>query len=144
MIQTILQQTEKHKKAQVKKQPVLLTKAFGFAFYGLFCFFNMERNGKIQMAIAVLVIAVGLALQINLHEWIYILICISAVLSLEMLNSAIEKLCDLICEDYHPTVKIIKDVSAGAVLWTSIMSAVIAGIIFLPKIILLCFPNSHI
>lgn len=123
------------------KKQIALTKAFGFAFYGLFLFMKSERNGKIQMAISVLVISAGIALQITAHEWIIVLLCIAAVLSLEMLNSAIEKLCDLVYEEYHPTIKIIKDVSAGAVLWTAIVSAIIAFIIFLPKIILLCFPN---
>lgn len=129
------------KRTAQNKRQITLTKAFGFAFYGLFLFFKMERNGKIQLALALLVIACGIALQITSHEWIYILLCIAAVLSLEMLNSVLEKLCDVICADFNPSIKIIKDVSAGAVLLTSIISAVIAAIIFLPKIIILCFPN---
>ena len=126
--------------AQNKRQ-ITLTKAFGFAFYGMFLFFKMERNGKIQLSLALLVIAFGIALQITLHEWVYVLLCIAAVLSLEMLNSALEKLCDVVCADYNPAIKIIKDVSAGAVLLTAIISAVIAAIVFLPKIIMLCFPG---
>ena len=129
------------KKRKATKQQITLTKAFGFAFYGLCLFFKMERNGKIQLSFAVLVTALGIALQINLHEWICVLLFIAAVLSLEMLNSAIEKLCDMVCADYNATIKIIKDVSAGAVLWTSLISVVVAAIIFLPKIILLCFPK---
>lgn len=125
----------------VSKRQITLTKAFGYAFYGLFLFFRMERNGKIQLSLAVLVTAFGIALQISVNEWIYVLLCIAAVLSLEMLNSAVEKLCDLVCADYNPAIKIIKDVSAGAVLWTSLISLIVAAIIFLPKIISLCFPN---
>lgn len=131
---------ETAKKVNRKKQ-IALTKAFGFAFYGLFLFFKMERNGKIQLSLAVLVTACGIALQISPHEWIYVLLCIASVLSLEMLNSAVEKLCDMVCPDYNHTIKIIKDVSAGAVLWTSLISIVVATIIFLPKIMALCFPK---
>ena len=129
------------RQAAKNKRQITLTKAFGFAFYGLFLFFKMERNGKIQLALALLAIAFGVSLQITPHEWICVLLCIAAVLSLEMLNSALEKLCDLVCADYNPAIKIIKDVSAGAVLFTAIISVVIATIIFLPKIIALCFPG---
>jgi diacylglycerol kinase len=51
-----------------------------------------------------------------------------------MINSAIEKLCNLVHPTYHPAVKVIKDISAGAVLWISVMSSIIGIIIFLPKI----------
>lgn len=136
-----MQADKEVKQTSNSKKQITITKAFGFAFYGLFLFFKMERNGKIQLALALLVIAFGVALQITSHEWIYVLLCIAAVLSLEMLNSALEKLCDMVCADYNPTIKIIKDVSAGAVLFTAIISAVIAAIIFLPKIMALCFPG---
>ncbi len=145
MINTILQGRQIHKKKEAaSRKQQLLTQAFGFAFYGLFLFIKKERNGKIQLAIAVLAVACSIALQINGQQWIAVLLCIAAVLSLEMLNSAIEKLCDLHHPGYHPAIKIIKDVAAGAVLWTSIISAIIGSIIFLPKIILLCFPSLHV
>jgi len=67
-------------------------------------------------------------------EWIVVLLCICAVLGLEMINSALEHLCNLVQRDYHPLVKKIKDVSAGAVLIASIISVVIGFIIFIPKI----------
>jgi diacylglycerol kinase len=51
-----------------------------------------------------------------------------------MINSALEKLCDTVQPTYHPVIKIVKDVSAGAVLFASIISVAIAAIIFLPKI----------
>ena len=144
MVKTILQQTKFKIQGTRNRKQATLTSAFGYAFYGWLCFFKKERNGKIQLAVAVLAIGCSIALQISLNEWICVLVCIAAVPSLEMLNSAIEKLCDLICPDYHPSIKIIKDVSAGAVLWTSMISVVVAGIIFLPKIISLCFQNSHV
>jgi len=108
--------------------------AFANAFNGLFYFFANERNGKIQLGAAAIVVAFALYFRISINEWVAVLLCIGAVLSLEMINSAIEKLCDLVHPEYHPVIKIIKDVSAAAVLFASIISAIAAAVIFLPKI----------
>ena len=64
----------------------------------------------------------------------FIILCIGIVLSLEIVNTSIEKLCNFLTTDFHPSIKIIKDVSAGAVLLFSLVSIVVACIIFLPKI----------
>ena len=112
--------------------------AFRHAFNGLWYFFLHERNGKVQCIAAVSAIGCGWLLAITAAQWICVLLCIGAVLSLEMMNSALEKLCDIVQEDYHPAIKIVKDVAAGAVLWASVMSIVIGCVIYLPKIILLC------
>lgn len=109
-------------------------KGFVYAFNGLVVFFRHERNGMIQLTAAVLVVLVGFLLSVSLKEWIVLLMCIASVLSLEMINSAIEKLCNLVHPKYHPAVKVIKDISAGAVLWVAIISGIIGIIIFFPKI----------
>ena len=112
-----------------------LLKAFEYAFNGLFIFFTRERNGQIQLGIALIILAVGYTLRISRGEWIIVLGCIGSVLSLEMLNSAIEKICNLIQPGYHPSIKAIKDISAGAVLFASLISAIIGCTIFLPKLL---------
>ena len=89
------------------------------------------------MVIAILVVVLGLIFSISAAEWIVLLFCIASVLSLEMINSAIEKLCNLVHPKYHPAVKVIKDISAGAVLWASVISGVIGIIVFFPKVQLL-------
>ena len=63
------------------------------------------------------------------------MICIAIVLCLEMVNSAIEQLCNMVTKEFHPSIGKIKDISAGAVLLASILSFVIGCFIFLPKII---------
>jgi diacylglycerol kinase len=118
----------------LKKRHTLL-KAFYCAFRGLRNFFLAERNGKIQLLIACLTATFACAFHISSLEWIAVLLCIAMALALEMFNSAIEKLCDFVNKDFHPAIKIIKDVSAAGVLWASIMSIVIGCIIFIPKII---------
>ena len=57
------------------------------------------------------------------------------VITLEMMNTAIEKLCDMVQPDKHPEVKIIKDIAAGAVLVAAVCSVIIGAFIFLPVVI---------
>lgn len=114
-----------------------LLKSFANAFAGMAYFFANDRNGKIHLAISVIVLATGFTFQIVATEWVAILLCIALVIGLEMLNSALEKLSDLVEPNYHPTIKVIKDVSAAAVVLAAIISVVIGIIIFLPKIMLL-------
>jgi len=105
-----------------------------FALRGIYNFFRVERNGQIQGSIAVLAIAAGCFFRLQKIEWLFLILCIGAVISLEMLNSAIERVCNMYTTDFHPAIKIIKDVAAAAVLWTAIIAAIIGGIIFLPYV----------
>lgn len=111
----------------------LLT-AFGVAFSGIGVFLKTDRNGRIHAGIAFLVVVAGFVFHISSSEWMFILISIAMVLAAEMMNYAIEKSCDLISKSHDLRIKIIKDVSAGAVLVTAIISIIIGCIIFLPKI----------
>lgn len=111
--------------------------SFKYALNGIIRFFSHETNGKIQLAAAVIAISTGFILNIDRAEWIALIFCCGWVLGLEMINTAIEKTCDLISIDYHPMIKTIKDVAAGAVLVSAVASLVIGVIIFLPKILLL-------
>lgn len=104
------------------------------AFAGLRYFFQNERNGKIQATIAIITIVAALVLKISIAEWIAILLCIAAVLCLEMINSALEALCDAGYPSHNDLIKICKDVAAGAVLLASIISVAIGLLIFIPKI----------
>ena len=105
-----------------------------WAVAGIRAFFSSEKNGRIQGVIAVVVVILGFCFRLSPTEWVAILGCIASVLCLEMINSAIEKVCNLITAKYHPAVKTIKDMSAGAVLLASFISAIIGAIIFLPYI----------
>ncbi len=112
--------------------------SFRNAFNG-FCYFVAKggRNSKIQLTSAAIAICVALYYHITVSEWVAILLCIGSVLCLEMLNCALEKLCDLVEPSYNPVIKIVKDVAAGAVLLASAISVIIALFIFLPKIFVL-------
>lgn len=109
-------------------------RSFINAFSGLGHFLLHERNGRIQAIIGICALLLAAFLRITRTGWIAVLLCIGSVLSMEMLNSALEKLCDLVEPGFHPQIKIVKDTAAGAVLWVSVISALIGGIIFLPEI----------
>jgi undecaprenol kinase/diacylglycerol kinase (ATP) len=110
-------------------------KAVEYALQGMKQFFSRDRNGRIQLVIAMTAIALGFTVSISAFQWLLVLFCIGLVISLEMINSAIERCCDLVTTDFHPGIKIIKDVSAGAVLVASIASLVIGLIIFIPALV---------
>jgi diacylglycerol kinase len=107
--------------------------AFRNAFNGCISFFGSERNGRIQLTVALGVIVISLITDLTRMEWCIILLCIGIVISLEMINSAIEKICDHIHPGYHILIKTIKDIAAAAVLWVSIISVVAGLLIFIPK-----------
>ena len=106
-----------------------------FAIQGMKQFFSRDRNGKIQTVIGLIAILLGFIVSITPSQWLVVLFCIGLVISLEMINSAIEQFCDLVTTDYHPGIKIVKDVAAGAVLVASIFSLVIGLIIFIPALV---------
>lgn len=110
-------------------------KSFGYAFNGLKILFKEEFNARIHFIISILVIILGFILKLELHEWIYISLCIGFVFVLEIINSSIENLCDLISIEQNEKIKRIKDLSAAAVLIGAITAATVGLIIFIPKII---------
>ena len=85
------------------------------------------------------VIVLGFLLNISLSEWFICIILFSSVISLEIVNTAIETVVDLVSPNYNELAKRAKDLAAGSVLIAAIASAIIGIIIFLPKIINLIF-----
>lgn len=121
-------------KLAMKKNNTFLKSVLN-AFNGMKHFFLTETNGMIQLAVTVIVIVLSFCLKISTTEWLFIIVCIGFVIGLEMLNTAIENLSNVVHETYHPVIKIVKDVAASAVLWAAIISLVIGCIIFLPKMV---------
>lgn len=109
--------------------------SFKYAFSGLKYGFINTKNLHIDLFFILAVIICGFVFNISLIEWTIIILCISLVVSLELVNTAIESVVDLSSPDIHPLAKASKDVAAGAVLFSAIMTAIIGIIIFLPKFI---------
>ncbi len=107
-------------------------KSFKFAIKGIFSFFKTEHNAWIHLLATIVVIASGFVFKINNTEWCWIIVAIALVIITEMINTAIEILCDIISKEIDPQIKKIKDISAGAVLIASIAAIVIGLIVFIP------------
>lgn len=110
------------------------SKSFKYAMDGLAETFKNEPNFRIQLVLALLSLTLGLFLKISQIEWLILIIVIFFVLLLELINSSLEALVDLVSPEYSDKAKIAKDTAAGAVLIASILSAVIGIVLFLPKI----------
>lgn len=94
-----------------------------------------ERNFKIELFMMVAVLIAGIYFKISKTEWLILLLTIGNVLTLELINTGIERCVDLVTKDYHELAKNAKDIAAGAVLIMSIFSVCVGIIIFLPKIL---------
>lgn len=112
-----------------------LYKSFGYAFEGIFAGIRGERNMKIHCFVAVCVIVAGVLFHISVTEWCICLVLFGLILSLELVNTAIEAVVDLVTEDKKPLAKLAKDTAAGAVLIAAVMAAMAGLLIFVPKLI---------
>ena len=110
-------------------------KSFKYAFSGISYVLKTSRNFKIQLIFAVTSLMIGFLLQISLSNYVILIATIMSVLILEILNTSIESIVDLVVKkEFSSLAKISKDTSAGAVLLASISSVIIAIYIFVPKI----------
>lgn len=111
-----------------------LIRSFWVAFQGIGLVLRTERNFQIHSVCLGLVLGLGVFFSISQSEWIFILLISAVVLSLEMINTALEKTMNFIHPEKHDAVKKIKDIAAGSVLIAAIFAVAIALIIFLPKL----------
>lgn len=116
-----------------------LIKSFGYAFEGIWHAIKNNRNLRIEIFAALIVILLGLYFNVNHVETGILGIMILLVISSEMINTAIEEMVNLITSEHRKEAKIAKDVAAGMVLIAAIGS-VIAGIaIFTPYVLKLFY-----
>lgn len=108
--------------------------SFGYAGRGIRMVFGTETNMKIHICIAILVLIAGFTFKISTTEWIACLLCIGLVVGMEMVNTAIENIVDLVSPNHHPLAGKAKDIAAGAVLICAIISVIIGLLVFSPKI----------
>jgi diacylglycerol kinase (ATP) len=112
-------------------------RAIYFSLRGIVMLIRTEGSIQIQLGFVVLAVILGVYFDISSTEWLAQTIVIGLVLVAESLNTGIEKLSDFVHPEYHQKIGFIKDVSAGAAGIAAIVSMVVAGIIYIPKIVLL-------
>ena len=111
--------------------------SFKNAWRGGTVFVRQEHNAWIHCTMTVLVIMAGLLFHVSTAEWIAVIFAIGLVLAAEAINSAIERLSDVVQPEKDERIRDIKDISAGAVFICAITAAIIGVIIFLPKLLML-------
>lgn len=119
----------------MKKKVKKIRNSFKYAFQGIISAFRTETNMKIHFIIMMLVIIAGVIFDLNAIEWIICIILFGLVISLELINTAIETTVDLAMPDINEKAKLAKDIAAGAVLVSAIVSVIVGLIIFIPKLI---------
>ncbi len=108
-------------------------KSMGFALKGAIKLATTEHSVMVQSSIAALLVIAGFYFEISREEWMFQTLAIGLVLSIEGLNTAVEKVADFVHPEFHEKIGFIKDIAAGAVFFAAITAIVIGCIIYIPK-----------
>ncbi len=110
-------------------------RSFKYAFEGIHYAFKNDQNLLFHLLVAFLVINISIILHVTGYQMAILGLTMMMVITAEMINSAIEKMVDLITKEHRQEAKIAKDVAAGMVLVTAIAAAIIGTLIFLPYVV---------
>lgn len=103
---------------------------FYVAVEGIVYAFNTQRNMKVHAIITFMVIPLGIVARLSWMEWLWIMAAIAMVFAMELMNTAVEAVVDLVMPDPHPVAKIAKDTAAGAVFITAVFAVFVGVVIF--------------
>jgi diacylglycerol kinase (ATP) len=123
---------------EFKKDETLLTgrlKSVVFAFKGALKLITTEHSVMVQSSLVVIMTLAGFYFEISATEWMFQVLVFGLVLSIEGLNTAVEKIADFVHPDYHERIGFIKDIAAGAVFFAAMTAITIGAIIYIPKIV---------
>jgi undecaprenol kinase len=118
------------------KRKYKYSETFKFALEGIRVSILNEKNIRFHLFFSVIVIVFAIIFNLTQIEWMFILFAIVGMIVVEMINTAIERVVDLVTDQYHPLAGQAKDIAAGAVLIYAILSVIIGMIIFIPKILM--------
>lgn len=109
-------------------------KSVGFAFRGAYFLLKTEVSIQVQFVIFILLTVLGFYFNLSTGEWLFQFLAIGTVMSIEGMNTAVEKIADFIHPEKHKEIGLIKDIAAGAVFIASVFAIIIGLIIYIPKI----------
>jgi diacylglycerol kinase (ATP) len=116
--------------------------SFKYAWAGITYGFQTQRNFRIHLAVCALAISLSVFLRLETVEIAIIAVTSGLVLTLELMNTAIESIVDLtVKQSYHELAKIAKDCAAGAVLISALVALLVANILLLPPLATLILSN---
>lgn len=107
-------------------------KSMGFAVKGAFKLITTEHSVMVQSSLAVIMIIAGFWFDISRTDWMFQIFAFGLVLSIEGLNTAVEKIADFVHPDYHQRIGFIKDIAAGSVFFAALTAIAIGFLIYLP------------
>ena len=113
-------------------QKLSFIKSVQCALQGFWWVLRHERNFQIEIVFFAINLVLITTLQLTKTDALLILICSFLVLSAELLNTAIEKLCDFVHPNQHPTIGLVKDISAAFVLCLTLLSLVVGIWVYFP------------
>jgi len=108
-------------------------KGFGYAIKGAWILLRNEASIQVQAVIAIIMTFAGFYFNISATEWMFQVLAIGLIISIEGVNSAIEEIADFVHPDFHNKIGLIKDIAAGAVFFAAITAVIIGCIIYVPK-----------
>jgi len=111
-----------------------LVRSFNFAFEGIVWSLRTQRNMRLHFTVGATALVLAVSLEVTRTELVALILCIGMVLAVEMLNSAIEAAIDIAKPTYDPLAKIAKDVAAGSVLITAVMSVAVGYLVFVERL----------
>lgn len=107
-------------------------KSMTYALQGAIKLITTEHSVMVQFSIGILMTIAGFYFGISKTEWLFQTLAIGLVVSVEGLNTAVEKIADFIHPNYHERIGFIKDIAAGAVFFAAITAIAIGLIIYIP------------
>ncbi|MBC5836737.1 diacylglycerol kinase family protein [Flavobacterium muglaense] len=108
-------------------------KSVTYAFKGAVKLITTEHSIMVQFSLGILLSITGFYFNITSTEWLFQTMAIGLVMSIEGLNTAVEKIADFIHPNYHERIGFIKDIAAGAVFFAAITAIIIGLIIYMPR-----------
>ncbi len=125
----------KNKRFKIKKNSISqFASSLNYAWSGLKYAFKHERNFRIEIMLTSLVIFLMLYFSLKSWEIIILFLMIVWVITVELINTVLERVVDILKPRFHPYAKLIKDIMAAVVLISALAALVVAIIIFLPHI----------
>ncbi len=109
-------------------------KSLKFAVVGAYKLITTEHSIMVQFSLGILVTIAGFYFEISKTEWLFQTLAVGLVLSIEGLNTAVEKIADFIHPEFHTKIGFIKDIAAGAVFFAAMTALLIGAIIYVPII----------
>ena len=131
----VSKENNSEKKVLKKITPRSLMNTIKYSLDGLIYFYRSEKSAIIHLACVILAIIIGLVLKITVIEAIIIAVLLTMIISVELLNSGLEAICDLVSLEYQPLIKVAKDCGSAATFILSTATLIIGIIIYIPYII---------